>query len=215
MGRSHVFAAAALLVLGAGSSQGQVIRPERMMSTPFLWTSVSAGWVRMPRAVHDGPSNAWWNFGDGSQLRGSVEYPISRTTSLGGAFTTSNVGLVWSGTDCGNSANLCNANANIAQYLGVLHYGGTRTGFNEALDVEAGITRFSDFQTDTGSSLGTGKPTTDFTFAVAYGFGYSVASWLQVTLQQEFLMMAHKKTAGAVGSTVQSQTTRIGVRVGL
>lgn len=215
MGRSHVMAAAVLVTLVAGTNvaQGQIIRPTRI-SRPAAWTSIGAGWLRMPKAIHDGPSNAWWNFGDAPQYRGSVEVPVSDAMALGFAMTQSRMPITYAGAPTG-CTNGCDANMTLQQYLGILHLGAGSGGFQEVLDLGAGVTRFSKIETTAGLPLGTGKPVQDFTFSLGYGVGYGMTSRLSMFLMQEYALVMHKRVAGSPSNTAQQQTTRIGLRLAL
>lgn len=211
-GRTQIVAA--LLVASAQAAEAQIIRPT-LRSRPAAWTSVAASYVRMRKAIHDGPSNSWWNFGEAVQYRGSIELPMGDVSSFGVAMTTSRMPLVYAGTATANSCTLCDANMTVQQYFGVMHLGIGSTGFQEVLDLSAGATRFSNIQQTSGSPLGTGKAVTDLTFAIAYGVGYSFTRGLQVHLMQEYSLVAHKRVAGTPSNTAQQQTTRIGLRLAL
>lgn len=215
MGRSQVMAAALLvtLVAGASVSEAQIIRPQRI-ARPAALTSVGAGWLRMPKAIHDGPSNSWWNFGDAPQYRGSVEVPVSDALALGFAMTQARMPLTYAGAPTG-CANGCDANMTLQQYMGILHLGAGSSGFQEQLDLGAGITRFTNLETTSGVPLGTGKAVQDYTFSLAYGIGYGMSSRLSLFIMQEYALVMHQRVAGTPSNTAQQQTTRIGLRLAL
>lgn len=213
-GRTHLMALA-LLVTSADALAAQIIRAPQRMARPLAWTSAAVGWMRMPKAIHDAPSNSYWNLGDAAQYRASLELPLGRATSAGVAMTTARVPIVYAGSAAVNSCTLCDANLTIQQFMGVLHVGTGSSGFQDALAVSAGVTRFTNIQRVDGSPLGTGKSVMDFTGAIAYGVSYHFTPGIQAHLMQEYSLIAHKRAPGKPSNTAAQQTTRIGLRLAL
>lgn len=209
----RTLAAAALIVGLTSSLEAQIIRPTSV-SRPSAYASMGAGWLRQ-QAICDPASKACWTFGDGPQYRASIEFPVGIATSLGISYSNARLPLRWADTPP-NTANcsVCDANAEMHQVLGVVHLGGGGV-FQQVIDLSAGATRFANFKTTSGTTLGTGKPVTDFSFALAFGFGFRVTSNLQATVQQEYGLVVHKRVSGSANSSAQQQTLRVGLRLGL
>ena len=159
-----------------------------------------------------------WNFGSGPQWRASLEFPLGYGggTTYGIVGTMSKTPLVYQGTGLSSSSCLnCDADANVSQILGTLRMGGS-SGFHQVIDLDAGVTLFSNFrETNTGTKLGTGKTTSNFTFAVAYGFGYGFSPRAQIFFTQEYALQILPREAGNPNNYAQQTTLRIGGRYGL
>ena len=198
------------LATGAGA---QIIRPV-VLHRPTAYTSLSVGWMQQ-QSICDPASNACWTFGDGPQYRASIELPVGFSTSLGLSYSTARLPLRWADMPP-NTANCtgCDANAEVHQLLGVLHMGGGGA-FTQLIDISAGMTQFANFKTTSGTPLGTGKPVNDFSFALAFGFGFNMTRTLQFGLQQEYGLVIHKRVSGSTNSSAQQQTTRVGLRLAL
>ena len=204
----------ALVCAAANAATAQIIRPT-VVSRPAGWTSLAIGWTRQ-QAICDPVTDACWNFADAPQYRGSLELPMGDAGAWGLAVTSSRVPMVWAGSTTPNSCALCDANVSITQYLGIIRLGaGSASGFQQIVELGAGATQFADFRTAAGSPLGTGKAVTDFSFAVSYGFGYTVQSRLQLFLVQEYAVIIHKRQTGSPNNSAQQQTFRVGARLGL
>jgi hypothetical protein len=208
----------ALLALGlflaaAGRVEGQIIDGRRMgFLDPAAWTSLSIGWLSQG-SLCDGDSSACWDFGSAPQWRGSLEYALGRGASIGVVATLAKVPLIYNGGLIGSSCVSCDADAKVTQYMGNFRMGGG-TGFHQVIDVSAGMTVFSNFQSTSGSRLG-GKAVSDFSFTVGYGFGYGLSQRTEVMLVQDYGLIIHKRMPGSTNNTAQQSTTRIGLRVGL
>jgi hypothetical protein len=209
----------ALLVIGislagAGLAPAQIIDSSRPISRdPAAWTSLSIGWLTQ-QALCDGESNACWDFQGAPQWRATLDYPVGRGASVGVAATLAKVPLRYQGTVLDpNSCAGCDADANITQYFGNFHMGG-QSGFHQVIDINAGMTVFSNFRSTSGAKLG-GKAVSDFSFAIGYGFGYGFSPRMQFMLVQDYGLIIHKRQAGQSNNTAQQSTTRIGLRVGL
>jgi len=204
----------ALLGGAAHVAAAQIIK-QTLVSRPAGWTSLSVGWTRQ-QPICDPGSKACWNFGGAPQYRGSIELPLGNFSAWGMAVTSSRVPLVWAGTASANSCVLCDANVNITQYHGLVRLGtGGAGAFQQVVELGAGATQFTNFRTTTGTQLGGSKAVTDFSFAVSYGFGYTVQSRLQLYLAQEYALILHKRATGNPNNSAQQQTLRVGARLAL
>lgn len=209
----------ALLALGitlgsAGLAQGQIIDGSRMVTRePAGWTSLSIGWLNQ-QGLCDGDSNACWDFGGAPQWRATLDYPLGRGASIGVAATLARVPLIYSGGPIGAGCVSCDANANIVQYFGNFRLGGTGIGLHQIIDLNAGMTVFSNFRSSTGAELG-GNAVSDISFGIGYGFGYGFSPRMQFMLVQDLGLIIHKRATGTSENTAQQSTTRIGLRVGL
>jgi hypothetical protein len=205
----------AVAMLGglAASLDAQIIRPASV-SRHAAFASLSAGWLQT-QAICDPASNACWTFGGAPQYRASLEFPISAATTLGISYANARLPLRWADTPP-NTANctVCDANADMNQILGVLHLG-SGGAFQQVIDISAGATQFANFKTTNGTPLGTGKPVTDFSFAIAFGLGIRMSPNLILTMQQEYGLVVHKRVAGSANSSAQQQVLRLGLRLGL
>jgi hypothetical protein len=199
---------------GAGVAQAQIIDASRPISRdPAAWTSLSIGWLTQ-QGLCDGDTNACWDFGGAPQWRATLDYPVGRGASIGVAATLAKVPLRYQGSVLSpDSCTGCDADANITQYFANFHMGG-QSGFHQVIDINAGMTVFSNFRSTAGSKLG-GKAVSDFSFAIGYGFGYGFSSRMQFMLVQDYGLIIHKRIPGESNNTAQQSTTRIGLRVGL
>jgi hypothetical protein len=195
-------------------AEGQIIRPT-VRTRPVAWTSAGIGWLQQ-QGICDPVADACWNFGGAAQFRGTIELPLGESGSWGFSMANSRMPLVWATQNPGpSSCAQCDANANVTQYLAMIHMGNGAAGFQQIVELGAGVTQFTQFRDMSGATLGNGKAVTDFSFAVAYGFGYNLQSRLQMYLVQEYAMMVHKRTSGSANNSAQQQTIRIGLRLAL
>jgi opacity protein-like surface antigen len=204
-----------LLLAGAQSARAQIIDAGgsgRRFGQPNAWASLGIGWLQQG-GLCDPDSNSCWDFGNAPQWRASLEYPVGRGATIGGAATTARVPLTYVGTtQCPGG---CDADANVSQYLGQLHLGGG-TGIQQAIDITAGMTVFTNFRaTGTGARLEPAKAKSNFSFSVAYGFAFPIRQNVHVTLAQEYGQIIGKRMSGQSSNSAQQNITRIGARVGL
>jgi len=194
--------------------RAQIIRPQ-IRSQPMAWTSLAIGWTTQ-QGFNDPETGAAWDFGSGPQWRASLEMPMGYgATTVGVVGTIVKMPLIYSGSGIGASCTQCDADATISQVLGTLRMGGT-TGFHQVIDLAAGTTMFSNFrQTNGGAKLGTGKMSQNFTFTIAYGFGYGLSQRTQIFFTQEYALQILKRQAGSSNNTAQQRTLRFGGRYGL
>jgi hypothetical protein len=203
-----------LLLASAGSARAQIIDrggSGRSFGQPNAWASLGIGWLQQGGLCDPG-SNSCWNFGNAVQWRGSIEKPIGRGATIGGAATTARVPLIYQST---GACNNCDADANVSQYLGQLHLGGG-TGIQQAIDFGAGVTVFTNFRdAATGTKLEPAKAVTNFSFSVAYGLALPIKQNFHVTLSQEYGQIIGKRMSGVSSNSAQQNITRLGARVGL
>ena len=169
------------------------------------------------QGLNDPETGAAWDFGSGPQWRASLEVPMGYgATTVGVVGTIAKMPLIYSGSALTpNSCAQCDADAMVSQIFGALRMGGN-TGFHQVIDLAAGTTMFSNFrQTNGGTKLGTGKMTQNFTFAIAYGFGYGLSPRTQIFFTQEYALQILKRQAGSANNTAQQTTLRFGGRYGL
>ena len=208
--------AAGLTLAGAEPTRAQII--ERGIGTrePIAWTSLSIGWFNQ-NPLCDGESNACWNFASAPQWRGTLEFPMGRGATIGGAATIARVPLIYTGGPFGFNGcpTGCDADANIMQYFANLRIGGG-SGFHQVIDLNLGMTVFDNFRaTNGGAQLGSGKAVSNFSFAVGYGFAYSFTPRAQIMLVQDYGLVISKRVAGSTNNTAQQSTLRIGGRYGM
>jgi hypothetical protein len=205
-----------LSIAGAELARAQIIEaPRSLRGEPLAWTSLSIGWFRQ-QGLCDGDSGACWDFGSAPQWRATIEMPMGRGATLGAAASIARVPLIYNGSLTGvNSCAGCDADANIMQYLGNFRIGGG-SGFHQVIDLSAGMTVFSNFRrADDGSRLGPGAAVSNFTFAVGYGFAYSLSPRAQIMLLQDYGLVILKRQSGSSNNTAQQATLRVGGRFGL
>jgi hypothetical protein len=183
---------------------------------PIAFTSLSIGWMQQ-QSVCDQDSGACWDFGSAPQWRGTLEFPMGRGAAIGVAATTARVPLIYRGGLLGpNDCSGCDADANITQYFAKLHLGGGTRGFQQVIDINAGMTVFSNFRTASGGTrLGPGKANSDASFSVGYGFGYGFTERMMVMLVQEYGLVIHERQSGSSNNTAQQTVTRVGLRYGM
>lgn len=210
--RRSSFVVALLLVVAQGA-RAQILEPRgRGIGNPVAWTSLSVGWSRIG-GLCDSGSSACWDFGSAPQWRGTLEFPVGSGATVGAAATTARTPLIYNGGGVGGCVN-CDADANVSQYLGLLRIGGG-AGFHQVIDVSAGMTVFTNFRDTDGRRLGPGKAVSNYSFAVGYGFGYSMSPRTQIMLLQDYALIIGKRVAGASNNSAQQSTLRVGVRFGL
>lgn len=211
----RVVFALAIMLAAADVASAQIIRPPTT-GQASAWTSLSVGWLRQ-QEVCDRTSLDCWDFGSGPQWRASLEMPMGfGGTTVGLVGTIAKMPLIYRGSPLStNSCAGCDADATVSQVFGTVRMGGG-LGFHQVVDLSAGTTMFSNFrQSNGGAKLGSGKMTQDFTFAVAYGFGYGISQRTQFFFTQEFALLFLPRQAGSNNNTSQQATLRLGARYGL
>lgn len=205
--------AACGLALGvSATAQAQIIDSRRISTDPLAWTSLSVGWLQHG-GLCDPDSSSCWDFGSAPQWRASLEMPLGRGASLGVSGTTARVPLTYSGGILSGCAR-CDADANVSQVFGTLHIGGG-SGFHQVIDLNAGMTLFSNFRTTDGTKLDPDKTRSAFTFSLGYGFGYSLSPRFAIMVLQDYALVIHKRVSGDPNNTAQQSTLRFGARYGM
>lgn len=203
--------AASLLPALAWSAEAQIIQPS-IRTQPVAWTSLAVGWFQQGEVCG---ADACWDFGGAPQFRVTLERPLGSRATLGVAATAARAPLIYRGGLLGGSCSSCDADANVTQFLGQFHMGGSGSGFHQVVDVSAGATMYSNFRGTDGTRLGPGGASFDVTFGVGYGFGVALSPRTHVTLVQGWGLTLHERQPGRSENTSVQQTTRIGARFGL
>ena len=205
--------ALALMSVSFSVVDGQIIDSRRVgTGEPIAWTSLSVGWLQHG-GLCDPDSNSCWGFGGAPQFRASLDMPMGRGATIGIAGTTARVPLRYDGGLL-SGCNGCDADANVSQIFGNLHIAGG-SGLHQVIDVNAGLTLFSNFRRTSGERLDPSGMVTAFTFDIGYGFGYSLTQRFQIMLLQDWGLVIHKRMSGQTNNTANQTTTRIGARYGL
>lgn len=211
--RSRLAVAITLLAVAAPAVApalgAQVVRLPRRSREPALWASLGAGYMQMG-TVNDGRTQSSWQFGDGFQFRGSLEYAIGAGLAVGVVGSTAHLPLRYVGST------VADAHADVRSLQAAFHAGGG-IGFHQVIQVGLGVTQFANLtRDDTDAELPPGRDT-DFSFALGYGFGYSLNPRLHVSVVQEYASSIHQ-SEGLPNDTRRATnqfTTRLGVRVGV
>lgn len=208
-----VFVLSGLLLSAGAAANAQIIDSRQVSTEPIAWTSLSVGWLQHG-GLCDPDSNSCWDFGSAPQFRASLEMPVGRGgASFGVAGTTARVPLTYAGGLL-SGCSQCDADANVSQILGTFHIGGT-SGFHQVIDLNAGVTLFSNFRTTDGTRLDPDKTRSAFTFSLGYGFGYALSPRFSIMVLQDYGLVIHKRVSGDPNNTAQQSTLRIGARYGM
>jgi hypothetical protein len=216
----HRFLPLAALALLAQSAEAQIIRvPKNTSGEPAFWGSAAIGLLQL-QAIDDGRSQSRWDFGSAVQYRASLEYAISRGNSVGVSGTFSRAPMTYRAFSVpvplpgGGSCLDCDAKADVTSLAATFHAGGG-LGFHQVIELSAGALMYRNFKTDDGEELPPERDT-DFTFALGYGFGYTVNRTFQINLVQDAVLGVHQKEglSGNARTTNQQYVTRLGVRFG-
>jgi hypothetical protein len=199
------------LVLAAETAEAQIIGREQSFSRgPIGWVSLGIGYLQQG-GFNDPQTGDGWDFGGAPQWRATVEFPVGNGATFGVAGTTARVPLVFDGGSCSR----CDADANVSQVMGLFRIGGG-SGFHQVIDLQAGVTMFSNFrESDTGTRLGTGQMSQAFSAGIGYGFGYPLSPRMHLTFVQDWGLVFLKRQEGTSQTTAQQTSTRIGIRFGL
>lgn len=213
MSGRKLLVALALSLVGAVTVDAQIIDSRRVgTGEPIAWTSLSIAWLQH-QGLCDPDSNSCWDFGGAPQFRATLEMPMGRGATVGLAGTTARVPLIYDGGLL-SGCTRCDADANISQIFANFRIGGG-TGFHQVIDVNAGVTIYSNFRTTNGAKLDPAGTVSSFTFGIGYGFGYSLTSRFQLMLVQDYGLVIHERMPGRSTNTAQQSTTRFGARYGL
>lgn len=211
--RRILFVALVLVASLTHGASAQIIDSRRVSTGPLAYTSLGIGWLQHG-GLCDPDSNSCWNFGAAPQFRASLEMPLGRSgASFGAAGTTARVPLTYVGGIL-SGCSQCDADANVSQLLATLHIGGG-SGFHQVIDLNAGMTLYSNFQATDGTRLDPSGTRSLFNFSLGYGFGYPLTPRLSVMVLQEYGLVIGKRQAGEPNNTAQQSVLRIGARYGL
>jgi len=203
---------AGLLACATGTTvDAQIIdsRGRGRVGTPAAWTSIFAGWTQH-QSLCDADSGSCWAFGSALQWRGTLEFPMGNGVTIGAAGTHSRAPLIY--VDGSGSTD---ADANISQLLGQFRIGGG-AGIHQVIDVTAGMSLYSNFRrASDGARIGPTTTARNWSFALAYGFALPMSPRSQVILLQEFGYVIGKRIPGQASNSAQTQTLRLGWRLGL
>lgn len=203
------------LLLAAQDAGAQVITIGARPTRPAYWASLGVGHLTS-QSVNDGVTGTIWQFGDGLQYSGAIEYGMRGDAAFGLYGTYARVGLVHHRSESCAAA-WCNATGQIAQALAQFRISGG-VGFGQVIELGLGATRYTDFREDgTDVPLEPFDPVTDFTFKVGYGFGYGLSTRSQIYLVQDFVTSIHSREGldRDASNLVQQRALRIGFRYGL
>ena len=214
MKRTIIVAGVAALV-AAGAADAQIIDGGRdgrsRIGAPKAWTSLFVGWTQH-QALCDPDSDSCWDFGSAMQWRGTLEVPVGNGVTVGAVGTHARMPLRYSS---GLLVGSVDADANVSQVLGQLRVGGG-AGIHQVIDITAGMSLFSNFRrTSDGQRIGPTGTTRNWSFALGYGFALPLSPRAQVILLQEYGIVVGKRLQGQSSNTAQSQTLRLGMRLGL
>ena len=217
----RAFAALVMLATAAPLADAQIFDVPRRSTLPAFWASASAGFLSYQNDVVDGRTESVWRIGSALQYRGSLEYDVGNSGSVGMAVGYADVPMTYfqlsppgSQPDCPDR---CDASGTVWTVMGTFHMGGGR-GFHQIIDLSAGTTVYRDFRSDElGSPLGPTSPDKDISIAVGYGFGWGFSERLHVMLVQDVAYTMHQRDgiSGGQNSSSQQFVTRLGVRAGL
>src|SRR5262245_11967055 len=137
---------------------------------PQFYASLWVGYHQL-QPVDDGTSGSTWDFGSAAEYRATLEYSIGNESTLGVAGRYAKMPLVYSTFTGSGVCARCDADAVVQSIEGFFHIGG-RPGFHQVIELGAGFTQFRDFRARQGKVELPPKSDTDFSFSLAYGFGY-------------------------------------------
>jgi hypothetical protein len=209
--RSLVFVLG-LSLAGAEPARAQIIQGGGGSREPIAWTSLSIGWFDQ-QGLCDTESNSCWDFGGAAQFRGTFEFPLGRGATIGVAATRARLPLIYDGGPLSVCSN-CDADANITQYFANLRIGGG-SGFHQVIDLNAGMTVFSDFRSEGGVRLDPEKAVSHVTFMIGYGFAYTFRPRAEIMLVQDLGLVIGDRQSGTADRASRQSNLRVGVRVGL
>jgi hypothetical protein len=213
------------LVSGVSAARGQILKVPNSGGggtvSPW-WVSGGIGLMQLSD-ITDGKSNSVWQFGDGAQYRGTLEYEpsVAATGGIGGALglavayaRPSLVYQPFTSAGGGGSALGGNAHADVWTVEGMFRYGGGRGLFGTFGEVRLGATQFSNFKLDEGDTKLT-PSATDFSWAFGFGFAFRFTPGAELDLGEDFGRVIHSRAglAGNAQRTGFDLTTRAAFRI--
>jgi len=206
----------ALLVFVALPLSAQIGRRPAYSPDPPYWVGLSYGYVD-GLGLTDRDTRGSWRFSYASQIRATIEKTVQRGVTFGAAagFTTANLSYQNVGLTTPNCAVACQASADVTQYLAFIRRAGG-PGFFPLFDLEAGITRFSNFHDrTTGDVLPPSHASNDFTFGFGAGFGYGFSPTTSLYVGNQFDLVLHPQDENVTTfSAPRIYSLRAGFRVG-
>ena len=208
--------AGAMLVFVALPLSAQIGRRPISSPDPSFWVGLSYGYVD-GLGLTDRDTRGSWRFSYSSQVRATLEKTLQRGVTLGAAagFTTANLTYRSDGLTTPDCTVSCRASADVTQYVAFIRRAGG-PGFYPLFDLEAGITRFSNFHDRTsGDVLPPTRASNDFTFGFGAGFGYGFSPTTSVYVGNQFDIVLHPQDEDVTAfSAPRIYTLRAGFRVG-
>lgn len=205
-------------VICATTATAQIGRQPPRAPQPSGWLSMSVGVMEISD-VHDGSTNSDWFFGNAVQYRLSYEIPVQNQSTFGITGSFARVPLTYESlapifVGC---ASPCDADATITQLMATFHAGHNAPGFHQIIDLSLGAIGYSSFRARaSGEQLPPRALDADLAAGIGYGFGYTFAPDMQVTLVQEGFLSLHQRTGVTGGEdTIGRQfVLRLGTRFG-
>jgi hypothetical protein len=216
MRRRIGYTAAVLLAAASAAASAQDGRRAQRSAEPGYWVGLSYGYLD-GTTIGDGATHTVWEFGYTSQIRATLEKTIQRGVSVGASAGFATSPLTYLNSDltspCGGTA--CSARADITQWLGFLHVGGSGSGFHGGYTIEAGVTQFSHFRDRaSGAALPPSSATSDFTFGFGGGLGYGFSQIADVYLAEQLDFVIHPQGDNPQSNAPRFTTFRVGFRMG-
>jgi len=206
----------AILVFVALPLSAQIGRRSTFSPDPPYWVGLSYGYVDGV-GLTDRDTQGSWQFSYASQIRATIEKTLQRGVTLGAAagFTTANLAYRSAGLTTPDCTVSCQASADVTQYVAFIRRSGG-PGFYSLFDLEAGVTRFSNFHDRaSGNALPPTHASNDFTFGFGGGLGYGFSPTTSVYVSQQFDLVLHPQEEDATPfSAPRMLTLRAGFRVG-
>jgi hypothetical protein len=221
LARLALVALGALVVFSCAAPAGaQIIKVPRA-AEPAVWTSLGVA-LFQTQGVNDGRTRSAWDLGGSSaaQYRGSLEWATRNQSSIGLVGTFARVPFRYLHRSANEPppvpCDRCDAHVDISS-LGLQFHIGGGPGLHQVIQVQGGVTRYSNFRADEDGQRLAPESDQDLSFTLGYGFGYSVSPRFQISVVQDFGFVLHQREglSGNERSTIQQRTTRLNVRYGL
>ena len=207
----HRVALVMFVLLSAVQADAQIVRPRFQLSSPSAWVSAGLG-LQNAFTVRDGETGSSWQFGSATPIGVSIEKAFASGITAGIRGSTTQASLRYEG-----AATTYAADARVSQLLGSIRLASGQ-GFHTVLELNAGVTYFSEFRTqDQETRLAPMSGDQDFTFSFGYGFGYSFNNRFSVDAVQDVTTMVHQKNGLSPSDDASNRvgSTRIVARIGL
>jgi hypothetical protein len=171
--------------------------------------------------IIDGQTSSTWDFEQGTQFRGGIDFTIGDGASLGLIVAVGSTDASYTRSlpdfDAETCVQTCDVSLDVRSLSLQIHVG-DRPGFHGILDASVGILSLGNFREESGAKIGPESPDLDILFTLGFGGGYSVSRRLQLTLVQDVGFNIHDKsgtTANSSGGLRPMLLTRFGLRVGV